>query len=289
MRDDCYLIFIEGAAMAGHDVVKIGHSSTPDCVVTYPPEFLPYPDEGEGADVILNDEVIFTKGTRMNEVTTKRAKVKASRRANNLRKQVSKKHRYKRDRPLVAKPKQEPLDPSRPLPVGLAWYVLVTSPNREYQVAHWREGHGDMTLCPLETRAKLIDNRRGGKRQQRSLYQVPVFPRLVMVGFNSAPNWLEVMDNFHIVGVLGFNGTPAVMRKGEAERIRASSESLRQIKVPKPLVEGGAARIVAPGMFIGHVVEISSLSENGKRAKTIQNWFGQKREVEMSADDLEAA
>lgn len=29
MRDDCYLIFIEGAGQAGHEVVKIGHSNNP--------------------------------------------------------------------------------------------------------------------------------------------------------------------------------------------------------------------------------------------------------------------
>lgn len=189
----------------------------------------------------------------------------------------------------IARPKPEPLDPSRPIPGGLAFYVLITLPNREYHVAHWREERGDFTLTPLETRAKLLDNQRGGKWQLRKFYQIPVFPRLVIVGFSSQPNWLEVMDNYHIQGVLGFNGTPAAMRQGEAERISASSESLRTVKAPKPLEEGKSARIVAPGMFIGHVVEIATLSENGKRAKTIQNWFGQKREVDMATADLEAA
>lgn len=192
--------------------------------------------------------------------------------------------KFKR-RKIIVKPKPAPLDPSRPLPFGLEWYVLITQPNREYHVAHWREELGDMTLTPLETRVRLMDNQRGGKFALRTFYQVMVFPRLVMVGFNSQPNWLAVMDNYHITGVLGFNGTPAPMRKGEAERIAASSEALRSAKLPKPLEAGGRARIIAPGMFTGHVVEIASL--HGKRGFMIQTWFGEKRIVEMKLEDLE--
>lgn len=190
-------------------------------------------------------------------------------------------------RKIIVKPKPLPLDPSRDFSPDLQWYVLVVQPNREYHVAHWREERGDMTLTPLETRVKLMDNQRGGKFALRTFYQIPVFPRLVMCGFSSPPNWLEVMDNYHIQGVLGFNGTPARMRKGEPERIRTTSEALRHIKEPKPLAVGEKARIVAPGLFCGHVVEIASL--HGKRGFMVQEWFGEKRIVEMKLADLEAA
>lgn len=143
-----------------------------------------------------------------------------------------------------------------------------------------------MTLVPLETRVKLMDNQRGGRFAQRTFYQVPVFPRMVLVGFASHPNWLQVMDNYHVTGVLGFNGTPTAMRAGEAERIRLSSESLRNVKVPKPLEVGGKARIVGPGLFSGHVVDIASL--HGKRGFMVQEWFGEERIVEMNIADLEA-
>ena len=189
-------------------------------------------------------------------------------------------------RKVIVKPKPAPLDPARPLPFGLEWYVLITQPNREYHVAHWREELGDMTLTPLETRVKLADNERGGRFALRKFYQIPVFPRFVLVGFFTQPNWLAVMDNYHITGVLGFNGTPAPMRKGEAERIRESSEALRQVAHPIRLEDAKRARIIAPGLFTGHVVEIASLQ--GKKVRTIQDWFGQKREVEMHIDDLES-
>jgi transcription antitermination factor NusG len=190
-------------------------------------------------------------------------------------------------RKVIIKPRQSPLDPARPFASFLQWFVITTSPLREYVVAHWLEEIiGAMTLCPLETRVKLMDNHRGGKFALRTFYQIPVFPRMVMVGFSSHPNWLQVMDHYHIAGVLGFNGTPEPMRKGEAERIRASSECLRTVKVAKPLEAGGKARIIAPGMFTGHVVEIASL--HGKRGFVVQNWFNEKRIVEMQIDDLEA-
>lgn len=201
------------------------------------------------------------------------------------------KHRYWRKVPLVEKPKPLAKDPTRPIPQGLAWYVFLVTLNREYKVADWLETElGHFTLTPLETRFKLQDRSRGGAKEARIPYQVPLFPRLVLAGFADAPNWLKVMDNYHIQGVLGWNGTPARMRNGEAERIRMASEALRKARyeaVVKPLEPGEKARIVAPGMFINHIVEITSVQ--GKKAKMIQNWFGQPTEVEMFISDLERA
>lgn len=188
----------------------------------------------------------------------------------------------------LAKPKKaEPLDPTRPLPEGLSWYVFTTNPNQEYAVAQWLEKNGLMTLTPLETRIKLRGKMRGGQKQPRDIYQVPLFPRLVLCGFNARPNWYSIMDHHHITGVLGINKEPMAMRKGEAERIRESSEALRVPTESKPLQIGGKALVVAPGLFVGHVVEITSLA--GKFAEIKQNWFGQERTVKVKVDDLEAA
>lgn len=201
------------------------------------------------------------------------------------------KHRYWRAKPLVERPKPAAKDPTRPMPADLAWYVLTAMFNREYLVADWLETtFGHFTLIPLETRYRVKDPRRGGFRETRIPYQVALFPRLVLIGFASQPNWLEVMDNYHVQGVLGWNGTPARMRDGEAERLRTASEALRKAKqdeVTKPLASGEKARIVAPGLFVNHVVDIVSIQ--GKRARTIQNWFGQLREVEIPLTDLERA
>lgn len=222
----------------------------------------------------------------MNQPTDKRTKVKLARRAHAQQRRSGGVHRIKRRKPA---PKVEPLDPTRELPRCLSWYALTVAPNREYSVAHWLEDRGDMTIVPLETRVRLKAKARGGKHHSRDLYQIPLFPRMVLVGFAAPPNWLVTMDHFHITGVLGFNGEPAVMRRGEAERLRESSEALRQAGAGKPLAKGGKAVVVAPGLFCGHVVGIETITKNEKKAMVIQNWFGQERIVEMNVDDLVAA
>ena len=183
----------------------------------------------------------------------------------------------------------EPLAPQRPIPGGLLWYVLSVQSGREYSVARWLEEDGQsFTLVPLETRWRLRDKRRAGKRAVREAYQTPLCPHFVLVGFMDQPNWLAVMNHFHILGVLGHNGEPQQIRFSEVLRIQSSSEGARRVaSTQNDIKAGGQARIVAPGMFCGHVVEIKNL--RGKRAVVAQNWFGQLREVEISTDDLEAA
>lgn len=181
-----------------------------------------------------------------------------------------------------------PLDPARSLPIGLGWYVLTTEAHREYQVAHWLEDRVDLdlpTLVPLETRWRLMDKRRGGGKPPRVRYQVPLIPRVVIVGCHGEFQF-EAMDSLFVTGVLGIDGVPCPMRQGEAERLQAASEGLRKSVEPKPLRAGGSATVTAPGLFMGHIVEVASLT--GKRAKVIQNWFGERREVEVAREDLEA-
>jgi transcription antitermination factor NusG len=197
-----------------------------------------------------------------------------------------KKPLYRRFTKLVQKPKPLPKEPSRPLPQGLIWYVLVTSPNREYHIAEWLEMLGHMTLVVLETRYKLIDPRRPGAREPRKSYQVPRFPRLVLVGFSVPPNWKQIKDKHHVTGVLGFNGTPARMRDGEAERLQMTSEAFRASEAPAQLEAGKTARIVGSGPFTGCIVSITSIQ--GKNAETVANWFGKEQVIKIKTSDLEA-
>ena len=193
------------------------------------------------------------------------------------------KRRRKAERKIVL-----PLDPTRPLPPGLAWYVLTTEPSREHTIARWLESSGWSALVPLETRWRIPRSlKRGGDRQKREAYQIPLLPRMVLAGFADRPQWLTVMDHQGITGVLGINGTPAAIRRGEAERLQASSEGLRKATAPRPLVAGARATIAAPGLFQGHVVEVVSI--HGHKAKIVQQLFGASREAEISIDDLEAA
>lgn len=179
------------------------------------------------------------------------------------------------------------LDPARPIPSGLDWYVITTEPAREDVIARWLEEQGYFTLTPLETRWRLAKPRCGGKSRKREAYQVPLLPRMVLVGFAEPPRWLAVMDRYGITGVLGINGAPVPMRRGEAERLQQASERLRRQSGPRAVKAGSKARIAAPGLFLGHVVEVRSIT--GKTARIVQQLFGAAREVEIALDDLDAA
>ena len=204
--------------------------------------------------------------------------------------------RYKRLKPLK-RHVFNPLDPARALPANLAWYVLTVEAHREYQVARWLEGVKTdeknsliekavyPTLVPLETRWRLMDKRRGGGKPPRVRYQVPLIPRVVIVGCAGEFRF-EAMDNYFVTGVLGIGGVPCPMRAGEAERLQAGSERLRRSVEPKPLAVGGKAMLTAPGLFMGHIVDVATLT--GKWAKIVQNWFGSSQEVTVNQADLEA-
>lgn len=181
-----------------------------------------------------------------------------------------------------------PLDPRRPLPEGLAYYVLTTAPKREFHVARWLEEQElAFSFTPLQIRWISKTRHIRGRNRPRTRIEVPLVPRVVIAGFRGIPPWLTLDDNRHITGVLGVGGVPTAMRAGEAERLRETSAALLVPKVEKPLVPGAKAKVTAVGLFEGHVVEVTSIS--GKWAQVIQSWFGTTREATVSVLDLEAA
>jgi transcription antitermination factor NusG len=178
------------------------------------------------------------------------------------------------------------LDPLRPLPAGLVWYVLQTEPRREYQVSRWLDGIGLTSLVPLDYRFKLLNRRRGGERPKRRRIQIPLFPRCVFVGCRAGFDWLALQHRY-VTGVLGCGDTPVAMRRGEIERLQAASKRLLVESEPKPLRAGGKAILLSQGLFHGHVVEIAEL--RGRWALVKQSWFGAVTEVRVRVEDLDGA
>jgi transcription antitermination factor NusG len=174
----------------------------------------------------------------------------------------------------------EPLDPRRPLPEGRQWFVLTCSPKREFTVARWLEEQRlAMSLTPLQIRFFSPTRHVRSKTRQRKRMAVPLVPRIVIAGFIGPVPWLTLDDCRHITGVLGIAGSPVAMRPGEAERLRETSAALLIPTPDKPVLPGAKARLTTPGLFEGHLVEVSSIS--GKWAKVIQSWFGSTREVRV--------
>lgn len=187
----------------------------------------------------------------------------------------------------------QPLNPARELPDGLTWFVLITKPTsrRQIMAAHWlEETYGNcMTLTPLETRRRSKGGKGGVTKRINAEFQVPLIPRVVFAGFVSQPNWLaiwhsdEIISN--VVGAIGTNGTPLPVRPAEVERFRSSLDADR-LRAGLPVLQiGGRALFVGAGPFNGHILEIENL--DAKSATVAQEWFGSRRSVRISRDELE--
>lgn len=168
--------------------------------------------------------------------------------------------------------------------------MLTTAPKREFQVARWlEEERGAYTLVPLIHRWRTSKRHGPSRNLQRVKTELPLIPRIVVVGLASPPQASELSRSYrHITGVLGIAGSPAAMRPGEVERLRETSVGLLQPRNPARFKAGDRVRMPVPGYGGEHViVEISSLT--GKWAKVKQSWFGAEREVPVEVDKLEAA
>jgi hypothetical protein len=185
----------------------------------------------------------------------------------------------------------QPLNPARPLPQGLTWFALISKAAREFKAAHWlEETYGNcMTLIPLETRYRTKGHRGGVLKYSKAQYQVALMPRIIFAGFPSPPNWLSIWDGDEIfsgiLGAIGTNGTPLSMRHSEVERFRSNLDHDRANAGLPVLQIGGRAMFVGDGVFNGHILDIEGLDE--KSAVVAQDWFGAKRSVKVSRDDLE--
>lgn len=186
----------------------------------------------------------------------------------------------------------KPLDPMRPLPAVATWYVLEVAPQREYRVAHWLEAMGFASLVPLETRTRIARGKTrsaGRKKQAREIYQLPLIPRMVLLGTTGPLPWLTILDHQHVTGAIGIDGMPLAMRAGEAERLQAASEYLRLLAAPRPLKIGSRAYVTKPG-WAGRIVEITDLPERGRWAR-VKGCFAAdpERIAVVDREELEAA
>jgi transcription antitermination factor NusG len=199
---------------------------------------------------------------------------------------------------LIRRAALEPLNPSRPLPGGYEWYVLHVSPHREYSVARAIESVPDkkwFTLVPLDKRWKMEKQeggRRGGGRVKRVASNVPLLPRMVVVGFNEPPPWLTILEMQHVNGVLGINHVPIPLRRGEPELLKSISHVLAKAGPAHAVKPGGKALITVPGPFQGQIVEVGSVKGRKAIISAVFDRFDRKElpfVMETLLDDLEAA
>lgn len=180
-------------------------------------------------------------------------------------------------------------DPSRPIPPGLAWFVIQSVVSREAKIAAWIEAlGGNHCIVPLETRHRQARKPVKGRTRRKTrmeAYQVPALPRYVLAGFASPPNWLQISSHADVTAVLGCKGTPQQVSEYEI-RVLASTSATLMPKRDKNL-DPGLARILLSGAFQGLQVEVLSVDLDRGKATTRQSWFGGSRLVDMDVDALE--
>lgn len=182
-------------------------------------------------------------------------------------------------------------NPARILPDGLNWYALVSKTAREARAADWLESSFDgcFTLVPLETRKRSKGYRGGAYKKITAEFQTPLMARYVFTGFRGQPNWFQIFESpdSNVVGAISVNYTPVQIPQEQIERFRSSSERDREAAGLPVLKIGGTAVFVGDGLFSGHLLEIADLGPTS--AIVWQDWFGSRRKVKVSRDDLEAA
>lgn len=177
------------------------------------------------------------------------------------------------------------------------WFAIRTEPQREFALAgrHDKEGKwiagilerkGYTVFLPTERRVKR--NIKGGRGKRRIEAVYPMFPGYVFVLGNFS--WLHLMAETHVVGVVGFDGTPAPISEAAMLKLKAMAGAMvpnrKSVNTRRSFIAGDMAEISC-GPFTGQIVKIESI--RGAKAKVLIDLFGTQQEASVLLQNLEAA
>lgn len=169
----------------------------------------------------------------------------------------------------------------------MTYYAVITEPHKEIAVRHILKKAGETTFIPA-----FVQRQKAGKGKRRL---IPIIPRLVFVRAPEAPEahslWMWRVKQ--VRGVKSFfmlGGVPAyatdddltVFKGGIYDDVKAN-----RIRPPKVLRKGKDARIKS-GPFAGEVGQVTFVNNNRVKMR-LEKLFRTEREIEIRADNLEAA
>jgi len=175
----------------------------------------------------------------------------------------------------------------------VTWFAVRTSPQREFALAgsfnsdgEWINGilekKGFEVFCPTEGHHRRTKRGKGPRR----LVMRPMFPRYIFARTPN-PHLLRIADR-HITGVVSYaDGTPAPIAEHEIAKLRAMSGRVVPDASIKRKVRPGDMATIKSGPFIGQLVKVEGL--HGRKARIFMNLFGTRKEVQISAEQLEVA
>jgi transcription antitermination factor NusG len=169
----------------------------------------------------------------------------------------------------------------------VTYYAVITEPSKEIAVRHTLKKAGETTFIPA-----FVKRQKAGKGKRKL---IPIIPRLVFVRAPDEPEtrslWMYRIKQVRGVKeffTLGKGMTPASTSDDKVARFKTQIASdVKAARVNTQAVRKGKAARIKSGAFTGSKGQVTFLK--GNRAKVLGFFFGSTREIEIRADNLEAA
>lgn len=165
----------------------------------------------------------------------------------------------------------------------MTWFAIRCAPQREIAVEAMLRRKGYDVFLPTETKMRRL--RRGAKKREMVTY--PTFTGYLFV---KAPvPWLHLMAERHVMGFVGFDGSPAPIAEAEIAKLKNMSGNVphRHSVNPHRALRTGELAEIQAGPFAGQVVKIEGL--HGNKARIFMNLFGVRKLADIELSKLEAA
>jgi transcription antitermination factor NusG len=165
----------------------------------------------------------------------------------------------------------------------MTWHAFIASPAREFTVRELLIRSGIDCLVPGH-----IVKRRSASRRWRHVL-IPRLPRYVFARCGDPADYYAVKRTKHVVGVVGFDGTPAVLRERDIRLLHDWShvEPMDRERSSKFRVGSMVQFEDVRHPFHGWVVPIVGL--DGAHARVLLKLFGADRHITVDIADLAAA
>lgn len=171
----------------------------------------------------------------------------------------------------------------------MIWHILTVAPQTEMRVDQALRDMGYETLFPMDY---VI--RRRNRHENPVVSPVPAMRGYMPIGSEIEPNWAAIHElkstngRRMVIGALGHNHLPEPISTLAVQRLRdmctvgppEAIPASRQVKV-------GEVAIILDGPYAGHRVIVRRLKP--KDTTVLMNMFGSMREVDITANSLEAA
>jgi len=169
----------------------------------------------------------------------------------------------------------------------VTYYAVITDHNKEIAVHRILKKAGETPFVPA-----LVKRQKAGKGKRKL---IPIIPRLVFVKAPSDPHtvtlWMWRVKQVRGVKeffTLGKGQPPASTSDEKVSRFKTQIVTdVKASKVRQPAVRKGKQARIKAGAFTGSKAQVTFLK--GNRAKVLGFFFGSTREIEIRADNLEAA